>query len=76
LGAQEGFRDVVLLGQAEFLAKLGIQLVGTVGLVLDGINDGFLTPFKVKQIQTTLDTYYYTPDDTVVEGQVEAGKLY
>jgi len=42
----------------------------------DGINDGYLTPFKVKQIQTTLDTYYYTPDDTVVEGQVEAGKLY
>ena len=42
----------------------------------DGINDGFLTPFKVKQIQTTLDTYYYTSDDTVVEGEVEAGKLY
>ena len=42
----------------------------------DGINDGFLTPFKVKQIQTTLDTYYYTSDDTVVEGQIEAGKLY
>ena len=30
----------------------------------DGINDGFLTPFKVKQIQTTLDYYVYTPDDT------------
>ena len=42
----------------------------------DGINDGFLTPFKVKQISTTLDTYYYTADDTVVEGQVESGKLY
>ncbi len=42
----------------------------------DGINDGFLTPFKVKQIQTTLDTYYYTPDDTVVEGEIEAGRLY
>ena len=42
----------------------------------DGINDGFLTPFKVKQIQTTLDYYVYTPDDTVVEGEVEAGKLY
>jgi type I restriction enzyme R subunit len=35
----------------------------------DGINDGFLTPFKVKQIQTTLDDYVYTPDDTVVEGE-------
>ena len=42
----------------------------------DGINDGFLTPFKVKQIQTTLDTYYYTSDDTVVEGEIEAGRLY
>jgi len=42
----------------------------------DGINDGFLTPFKVKQIQTTLDYYIYTPDDTVVEGEVEAGKFY
>ena len=42
----------------------------------EGINDGFLTPFKVKQIQTTLDYYVYTPDDTVVEGEVETGKLY
>jgi type I restriction enzyme, R subunit len=42
----------------------------------DGINDGFLTPFKVKQIQTTLDYYIYTPDDTVVEGEIEAGRLY
>jgi len=42
----------------------------------DGINDGFLTPFKVKQISTTLDKYVYTPDDTVVEGEVESGRLY
>ncbi len=42
----------------------------------DGINDGFLTPFKVKQIQTTLDYYIYTPDDAVVEGEIEKGKLY
>jgi type I site-specific restriction endonuclease len=42
----------------------------------DGINDGFLTPFKVKQIATTLDEYVYTSDDTVVEGEVEAGKRY
>ena len=42
----------------------------------DGINDGFLTPFKVRQIQTTLDEYVYTADDTVVEGEVEAGKRY
>jgi type I restriction enzyme R subunit len=42
----------------------------------DGINDGFLTPFKVKQISTTLDEYVYTPDDTLVEGELEAGKRY
>jgi superfamily II DNA or RNA helicase/predicted GIY-YIG superfamily endonuclease len=42
----------------------------------DGINDGFLTPFKVKQIQTTIDYYVFTPDDMVVEGEIEAGKLY
>lgn len=42
----------------------------------EGINDGFLTPFRVKQIQTTLDEYVFTPDDTVVEGEIEAGKRY
>ncbi|WP_288132420.1 EcoAI/FtnUII family type I restriction enzme subunit R [Accumulibacter sp.] len=42
----------------------------------EGINDGFLTPFKVKQIATTLDDYVYTPDDQVVEGEIEAGKRY
>ena len=42
----------------------------------DGINDGFLTPFKVRQIQTTLDEYVYTPDDCVMEGSIEEGKLY
>lgn len=42
----------------------------------EGINDGFLTPFKVKRIKTTLDDYIYTDDDTVVEGEVEEGKLY
>ncbi len=42
----------------------------------EGVNDGFLTPFKVKQIATTLDDYVYTPDDTLIEGEVEAGKRY
>ena len=41
-----------------------------------GINDGFLTPFKVKRIQTTIDDYVYTSDDVVVEGEVENGKVY
>jgi type I restriction enzyme R subunit len=42
----------------------------------EGINDGFLTPFKVKQISTTLDDYVYTPDDELIEGEVESGKRY
>ena len=42
----------------------------------DGINDGFLTPFKIKQIQTTLDEYIYTPDDQIVEGDIESGRVY
>ena len=42
----------------------------------DGINDGFLTPFRIKQITTSLDEYVYTADDKVVEGEVEAGKRY
>jgi type I restriction enzyme R subunit len=42
----------------------------------DGINDGFLTPFRLKQIATTLDDYVFTSDDTVVEGEIEAGKRY
>lgn len=41
-----------------------------------GINDGFLTPFKVKQISTTGDEYIYTSDDEVIEGEVEQGKIY
>jgi len=41
-----------------------------------GINDGFLTPFKVKQISTTLDEYVYTPDDKLIEGEAETGKRY
>ena len=42
----------------------------------DGINDGFLTPFKVRQIQTTLDDYLYVPDDMVMEGDIAFGKVY
>ncbi|TLS66499.1 DEAD/DEAH box helicase [Mariprofundus erugo] len=42
----------------------------------EGINDGYLTPFKVKRIQTTLDDYIYTSDDMIIEGEVEEGKVY
>jgi type I restriction enzyme R subunit len=42
----------------------------------EGINDGFLTPFKVKRIKTTLDDYIYTSDDQIIEGEIEEGKNY
>jgi type I restriction enzyme R subunit len=42
----------------------------------EGINDGYLTPFRVKQIATTIDDYLYTPDDEIVAGEVEDGKRY
>ncbi len=42
----------------------------------EGINDGFLTPFKIRRIKTTMDDYMYTSDDEVIEGEVEEGKIY
>ncbi len=42
----------------------------------EGINDGFLTPFKVKRIKTTLDDYIYTSDDQIIEGEIEEGRIY
>jgi type I restriction enzyme R subunit len=42
----------------------------------EGINDGFLTPFKVKRISTTLDDYIYTSDDQIIEGEIEEGRNY
>ena len=42
----------------------------------DGINDGYLTPFRVQEIATTGDTYSYTSDDTVIEGEIAQGHRY
>jgi len=42
----------------------------------EGIEDGFLTPFKVRQHKTTLDDYVWTSDDTVVRGFAEEGRRY
>jgi type I restriction enzyme R subunit len=41
-----------------------------------GINDGYLTPFKVRQIGTTIDEYVWTADDEIVSGEVEEGRRY
>jgi type I restriction enzyme R subunit len=36
----------------------------------DGINDGFLTPYKVKRIQTNIDEYKFDPND-MIEGDLD-----
>ncbi|MGO4916547.1 EcoAI/FtnUII family type I restriction enzme subunit R [Pseudogemmobacter sp. W21_MBD1_M6] len=42
----------------------------------DGIDDGFLTPFKVRQMASTIDTYVYDPDDEVVGGEIDPDHVY
>ena len=42
----------------------------------DGINDGFLTPFKVKEIQTNYDEYTVTKDDVILKGEAEVGDTF
>lgn len=42
----------------------------------EGINDGFLTPFKVKEISTTIDNYTYTPDDEIEYGEIDNEREY
>jgi len=43
----------------------------------EGINDGFLTPFKVIPIVGTMDEYIYTPNDgVVIQGEPEPGRVY
>lgn len=41
-----------------------------------GINDGFLTPFKVKEVNTTIDEYIYSDDDDIESGTIEEGRAY
>jgi len=41
-----------------------------------GINDGYLTPFKVRQIETNLDEYTYTLENETLEGTVNQEKTY
>jgi type I restriction enzyme R subunit len=42
----------------------------------EGINDGYLTPFRVRKYQGTMDNYVWTSDDTVMEGAVEQSREY
>ncbi len=36
----------------------------------EGINDGFLTPYKVKRVKTNIDEYKFNPND-IVQGELE-----
>lgn len=42
----------------------------------EGIEDGFLSPYKVKRIKTNIDEYIYTSDDKVEKGEVDKRKVY
>ncbi|MCF8362560.1 MAG: DEAD/DEAH box helicase family protein [Prolixibacteraceae bacterium] len=42
----------------------------------EGINDGFLSPFRLKEIQTNYDEYTLTNDDTIIEGEAEPGDTF
>ena len=41
-----------------------------------GIGDGFLTPFKVRQMASTLDTYRFSDEDEVVSGEIDPDREY
>ena len=40
----------------------------------EGIEDGFLTPFKVRQMASTIDEYVWDGTDEIVAGEVEKDK--
>lgn len=40
----------------------------------DGIEDGFLTPFKVRRMASTIDEYVHESSDTVLAGEVKDGE--
>ena len=42
----------------------------------DGIEDGFLTPFKVRQMASTIDEYVYDGSDQLVVGEIEEGEKF
>ncbi|MCQ2351798.1 MAG: DEAD/DEAH box helicase family protein [Paludibacteraceae bacterium] len=41
-----------------------------------GIFDGYLTPFRHCKMQSGIDDYIYSPEDEVLSGTVEKGKVY
>jgi type I restriction enzyme R subunit len=41
----------------------------------DGVEDGYLTPFKVRQMASTLDNYVFDGSDVIVVGELEEGTV-
>ncbi|URQ68683.1 DEAD/DEAH box helicase family protein [SAR86 cluster bacterium] len=46
--------------------------------LIEGIADGFLTPFRVERMKSSMDTYTYSKDDDVevIDGDPEEGREY
>ncbi|MEN5059692.1 DEAD/DEAH box helicase family protein [Luteimonas sp. TWI1416] len=42
----------------------------------EGIGDGFLTPFKVRQMASTLDEYRFSEGDVVLAGEIDRDRTY
>ncbi len=42
----------------------------------EGIEDGFLTPFKVRQMISTIDKYIFDPKDEVISGEIDEDREY
>ena len=42
----------------------------------EGIGDGYLTPFKVRQMASTIDEYRFTEGDEVLAGEIDRDKTY
>jgi type I restriction enzyme R subunit len=41
-----------------------------------GINDGFLTPFRVVEIDNLLSEYEYNDNDEIIDGEIDPDKIY
>ncbi|MDR0550038.1 MAG: DEAD/DEAH box helicase family protein [Deltaproteobacteria bacterium] len=44
--------------------------------LITGINDGYLTPFRLKNYSTSVDNYTLQAGDTVVQGDAEIGQYF
>lgn len=42
----------------------------------DGIEDGFLTPFRVRKYTSNIDKYIHSSEDEILQGQIQAGQEY